>query len=176
MFASVQRVIDVSPSATQSRLARLVYGGWLSQASDEAYQRSADDLCRVGPFGDKPGTSRLVCVRFTDPSYRDDQMRIGLRWEAVGVTGGLFPALDADIALSDDDGRTRVALTGSYRPPLGALGAGLDRLMLHKIAAATMAAFLNQICSALQDEVPPREHTISELPATPPPANHLEPA
>lgn len=137
--------------AAQARLARLLYGGWLSQASDDAYQRSADDLLRVGPLGDRPGTSRLVRVRFTDPAYRDEEMRVGLRWEAVGVTGALFPALDADISLSPDaDGqRTRVGLTGTYRPPFGALGAGLDRLLLRKVAVATITAFLARLCGAL---------------------------
>jgi hypothetical protein len=51
-------------------------------------------------------TSRVVRVQFTDPAYRDDEMRIGLRWEAVGVTGALFAALDADISLSADGERT----------------------------------------------------------------------
>lgn len=150
MFASAQQVIDVPLSAAQARLARLLYGGWLSQASDVAYQRSADDLLRVGPFGDKPGTSRLVRVQFTDPAYRDDEVRIGLRWEAVGVTGVLFPALDADISLNADGERTRVGVTGTYRPPLGALGSGLDRLVLRKVAAATIASFLSEVSGALE--------------------------
>ncbi len=137
-------------STAQVRLARLLYGGWLSQASDEAYQRSADDLLRVGPFGERAGTSRLVRVRFTDPACRNEEVRIGLRWEAVGVTGGMFPALDADITLNAEGERTRVGLTGTYRPPLGALGTGLDRLVLHNIAEATIAAFLNQVTSALE--------------------------
>jgi hypothetical protein len=151
VFASAQQVIGVPLSAAQVRLGRLLYGGWLSKASDEAYRHSADDLLRVGPFGDTPGTSRLVRVRFTDPAYRDDELRIGLRWEAVGVAGGLFPALDADISLSADGEGTRVGLTGTYRPPLGALGTGLDRLVLRNVAAATIAAFLNRLSSAIED-------------------------
>jgi hypothetical protein len=149
MFASAQQVIDVPPSAAQVRLTRLLNGGWLGQTSDEIYQRSTDDLMRVGPFGDRAGPSRLVRVRFTDPAYRDDEVRIGLRWEAIGVTGGLFPALDADITMNTDGERTRIKLTGTYRPPLGALGTGLDRLVLGKVAAATFAAFLDQVTSAL---------------------------
>lgn len=151
MFATVQQVIDVPSGIAQSRLVTLMHGDWLKNASAEAYQRSADDLLRVGPFGGKPGTSRLVRVQFTQPAYRDDAMRVGLRWEALGVTGGLFPALDADISLTADGERTRVALTGTYRPPLGALGAGLDRLVLHKVATATITAFLDQLTGALAD-------------------------
>jgi hypothetical protein len=155
MFASGQQVIDVPMSAAQARLARLLYGGWLSQASDDAYQRSADDLLRVGPLGARTGASRLVRVQFTDPAYREDEMRIGLRWEAVGVTGVLFPVLDADISLSADGEGTLVGLTGTYRPPFGALGAGLDRLVLRKIANATIAAFLTLLCAALESAAEP---------------------
>ncbi len=159
MFASGQQVIDVPLGIARSRLASLIHEGWLSRASAEAYQRSADDLLRVGPFGDAPGASRLVRVQFTDPAYRDDTVRVGLRWEAAGVTGGLFPALDADISLAADGERTLVALTGTYRPPLGAVGAGLDRLVLHKVAAATITAFLNQVSGALADAQAPAETT-----------------
>jgi hypothetical protein len=168
MFASGQQVIDVPVSAARPRLARLLHGGWLTQASDDAYQLSADDLLRVGPLGDRPGTSRLVRVQFTDPAYRDDEMRVGLRWEAVGVTGALFPVLDADIVLTADGERTRVCLTGTYRPPLGALGAGLDRLLLRKVASATIAAFLTGLCGALLSAAgPARAHNLTAAPGTP---------
>lgn len=152
MFATGQQVIDVPYGIAGSRLASLMHDGWLSSASAEAYQHSADALLRVGPFGDAPGASRLVRVRFTDPSYRDDSTRVALRWEAAGVAGGLFPALDADITLAAEGECTRVVLTGTYRPPLGALGAGLDRLVLRKVAAATIAAFLDQVCRAITEE------------------------
>jgi hypothetical protein len=36
MFASGQQVIDVPMGAAQARLTRLLDGGWLSQASDDA--------------------------------------------------------------------------------------------------------------------------------------------
>lgn len=152
MFTSGQQVIDVPLDVARPKLANLIGSGWLTKASAEAYQHSADDLLRVGPFGESRGTSRLVRVRFTDLCYRDDGVRVGLRWEAVGVTGGLFPALDADIGLTAEGERgTLVTLTGTYRPPLGPLGAGLDRLVLHKVATATMTAFLNQVTGALED-------------------------
>lgn len=33
-------------------------------------------------------------------------MSVGLRVEATGMTGRLFPALDADIRIADDGGKT----------------------------------------------------------------------
>jgi hypothetical protein len=60
---------------------------------------------------------------------------VGVRFEPVGVNGALFPVLDADIKLSAEGSQgTRVALTGCYRPPFGALGARLDRMLMHTVA------------------------------------------
>jgi hypothetical protein len=150
MFISAERVLEVSIGTAQVRLANLVHRNSFGEASAAAYQGGVDDLLRVGPLGDPPGMSRLVRIQFVDPVYRDNAMTMGLRWEAVGVTGGLFPVLDADIRLSAEDAeRTRVALIGSYRSPLGGLGAGLDRVLLHKVAAATINALLAYVADTL---------------------------
>jgi hypothetical protein len=78
-------------------------------------------------------------------------MTLGVRWEATGVTGGLFPVLDANIRLSGESSQSsRVVLTASYQPPLGLAGAGLDRLVLHKVATATIGTFLARAASALE--------------------------
>jgi hypothetical protein len=118
MFASDQRVLSVSVGAAQARLANLVHDGWLGGASKAAYRRSIDHLLRVGPFGDVPGLSRRVQVQFPDPVDREDSVTIGMRWTAAGVTGALFPALDADIRLAaEGEEGTRMTLSGVYRPP-----------------------------------------------------------
>jgi hypothetical protein len=152
MFASDEQVLPVSFDVAASRLARVARGYFLHEVSGSVYQGGVEYLLRVGPLGAIPGASRLVRVRFTDPARRAGTMTVGLRWEAAGITGGLFPALDADIRLCDEGGhRVRVSLAGSYRPPLGALGAGLDRLMLHTVATATIKTLLASIAAALQN-------------------------
>ena len=151
VFVSDERVLNVGIGVAELRLANLVEGDWLIAAAQAAYQGGADHLVRVGPFGDLPGTSRLVRVRAVDPVYRDDAMTLGVRWEAIGVTGGLLPVLDANIRLSGAGGQhTEVVLTASYRPPLGAAGAGLDRLLLHRVATATIKTFLAGVASVLE--------------------------
>lgn len=147
VLVSDEHALDVSIGVAELRLANLVRGGWLAGASHVAYRGGIDQLVRVGPFGDMPGASRLVRVQFVDPVYRDGAMTVGVRWEAAGAAGGLFPVLDANIRLSGDGGQgSRVALTACYRLPLGTIGAGLDRLVLHKVAAAT----IRRLCPAWQ--------------------------
>jgi hypothetical protein len=152
MFASDERVLPVSFDAAASRLAGVISGSFLSKVSGSVYQGGMEYLLRVGPLGPVPGTSRLVRVRFTEPARRDGTMTVGLRWEAAGVSGGLFPALDADIRLyAEGDHTVRVSLAGSYRPPLGALGAGLDRMVLHTVATATIKTLLTRIAAVLEN-------------------------
>lgn len=154
MFVSQERVLPVSFAVASARLAALPGRGWFREASQAVYQDGVAHLMRVGPAGAAPGMSRLVRVRFTEPARRDGMMTVGLRWEAAGVTGVLFPALDADLRLTDDgqagEESVRVTLTGSYRPPLGPLGAGLDRLVLHAVASATLSALLDRVTAALE--------------------------
>jgi hypothetical protein len=152
MFMSEQRTVGLSLGVAQVRLANMVRDGWLDGASDAAYEHGMENLLRVGPLGDLPGASRLVKVRFLEPSYRDGTMTVGLRWETAGHTAGLFPVLDADIVLSAEGGhRTRVALTGCYRPPFGALGAGLDRVLMRRVAMMTIGSLLARLADALEN-------------------------
>ena len=125
MFVSAEQALTVSFAAASARLAQLVSGAGLDDTSQEIYEGGVAYLLRVGPAGSVPGASRLVRVLFTEPAYRDRELAVGLRWEAMGTTGGLCPALDADIRLTAaGEQRALVTLTGSYRPPFGALGAG----------------------------------------------------
>jgi hypothetical protein len=155
MFLSDQRALTVSISAARARLAHLVDGGWLGGASEAVYQGGIDHLIRVGPFGDLPGASRLVRVQFLDPVDRDGSVTVGMRWEAIGVAGGLFPVMDANIKLTTEgEESTRMTLTAVYRPPLGALGAGLDRVLLHRVATATVRSLMTNMASALEGTAP----------------------
>lgn len=151
MFVSDDRALPVSFAVAAPRLAELARGRLLDAVSERVYQGGVEYLVRIGPAGLVPGASRLVQVRFAEPVYRDGRMGLALRWEATGVTGGLFPALDADIWLSPDGpDRSRVTLTGSYRPPLGALGERLDQMILHTVASATIRTLLARIAAALE--------------------------
>lgn len=163
MFVSDERLLPVDFDAAAPRLARIACGSFLREVSRNVYQGGMEYLLRVGPLGATPGVSRLVRVRFNEPARRDGTMTVGLRWEAAGVTGGLFPALDADIRLYDEGrNRVRVSLAGSYRPPLGALGHGLNRLVLHTVATATIKTLLTSIAATLENT-----STEATEPATP---------
>lgn len=143
-------MLDVGLDAAKARLAKLARGGLLVSASQDAYDEGITGLIRVGPLGCAPGVSRLVDVRFLDLVSRADSAVLVLRWEVIGPGGGLFPALDADVMLAPaGEDATLLTVAGAYRPPLGIFGAALDRTILHRVAAATIRAFMNRVADAI---------------------------
>ena len=155
MFVAQDLTVDVGSRVAQARFTNLLRGAWLTEASEAAYDGGLTGLLRVGPAG--PVTAKLVRVRVLDPVYRGDVMTVGLRWEATGPAGSLFPILDADISISPvgEEGTdaaeqsARLALAGAYRPLLGRLGAGLDRVVLHRVATMTMRTLLHSVAKTI---------------------------
>ncbi len=150
MFISGEVLPDVSFAAAQARLASLARGGSLLSASQPACGDGITGLARVGPLGGGPGMSRLVQAHVRDLVTRDGSAVPAPRREAAGPCGGVFPALDAGITLTPAGERATVLeLAGAYRPPLGAAGDGLDRVILHRVAAETARTLLNRIAGTI---------------------------
>jgi hypothetical protein len=148
VFVREELRLDVSFAAARDGLERLTSGGWLLNASEAAYGDGFTGLARVGPA---KGMSRLVRVHVAEAVPHDDSVRFALRWEATGTGSALFPALDADIILTQAGEHTSdLVLAGVYRPPLGALGATIDRAILNRVAAATIREFTGQVADAIR--------------------------
>jgi hypothetical protein len=164
MFASQEMPLELSFPVARARLSALTGGGWLGHRSAEAYAAGLAGLVRVGPFGAVLGASKLVRVSLLDPVPRDDQMIIPLRWEATGPAGRLFPVLDANLVLTPgpDADHCVLALVGAYRPPLGAAGAALDRVLLNRAASATIRSLLTSVGESLLPPSPALERAQGE--------------
>ena len=150
MFVSAEALVDLGFPAALAGLADLARGGLLTGVSHGAYGDGLTSLARVGPLGEVPGVSKLVQVQVLDVVTRGESAVLALRWHATGPGGRLFPALDADIWLTPaGEHSARLSLAGVYRPPLGALGAGLDRAVLHQVADATVQSLLARVADVL---------------------------
>jgi hypothetical protein len=146
MFVSAEAPVDLGFAAALARLADLARGRLLTGASQAAYGDGLTGLTRVGP----PGVSKLVEVHVLNVVTRGEAAVLALRWQATGPGGSLFPALDADIWLTPaGEHSARLSLTGVYRPPLGVLGAGLDRAIFHRVADATVRSLLARVADVL---------------------------
>ena len=123
--------------------------GWLSAVAGEAQAR-ADRL--LGEVGVGPPGARLrrqVRIRLGEPVRFPSMTSLPLAWEPVGLEG-LVPRLEADLELGSLGGdRTQLAISARYRPPLGALGQAIDRVLLHRVAEATVKDFLDRVGAAI---------------------------
>lgn len=152
MFVREEAQLPVSFAIACTALARLARGGRLLDASQGAYGDGLSGLAKVGPPGTWPDLSKLVMIHVGDVAASANEARLPLRWEATGPGNGLFPALDADVAVTPaGDQATVLTLTGVYRPPLGRLGAMLDRAVLSRVAAATIRDFVGRLAQAIAD-------------------------
>jgi hypothetical protein len=155
MFIADRLTVDAGYAAARARLVRFVDTGGLAVVAQDSYQGVITRVIRVGPAGEVPGVSKLVQVRFVGPVERGGAMTIWLHWQAAGAAGGLFPALDADLILmAKGHEQAQLRLHGYYRPPLGRLGAGLDRAVMHRVASATVRALLHRVAGALAEPGP----------------------
>lgn len=77
---------------------------------------------------------------------------VPVRWRATH--GHLwFPTMDATLeilALSIRPPRVQVTLAGSYKPPLGPLGAVIDAVVAHQVVEATVHTFVNEVAERLE--------------------------
>lgn len=152
MFAGHEVTLDLVFPAAKDRFALLMRGGWLDSVSRDAYADGLAGQIRVGPFGAAPGMSKLVRVSLLEPVAHDDAVVVPMRWEATGLMGRLFPVLDANLILSESaNGRAVLRLVGVYRPPLAGVGEGLDQIVLHRVATATVKSLLVRIAAQLAD-------------------------
>jgi hypothetical protein len=125
--------------------------GWLSAMAGAAQARGDELLTAVGvgPLG--PRLGRRVAIELGEPVRFPSMTSLPLTWEPVGMEG-LLPRLDATIEVGSLGGdRTQLAISARYRPPLGLVGRAVDRVLLHRVAEATLKDFLDRLGQAIKD-------------------------
>ena len=117
MFIAHDVVLDVPFGVARPRLVSLASSHALVDASRAAYQEGLASQIGAGAPGSRPDFP-LVRARFLPPVERENSITVGMRWEASGISAGLFPVLDADITLTAaSQHTTTLTLSGVYRPP-----------------------------------------------------------
>lgn len=93
---------------------------------------------------------RTVEIRAGTPVRGATELAIPIVWEATGARA-LFPRMEGDLlvaALSSDV--TQLALRGSYVPPFKHVGKALDRVVLHRLAEASVKSFVERIVARIE--------------------------
>lgn len=150
MFVTDQIGLEAGFAAALSRLEKLVGGGLVRRASNDAYDEGLRDLLRAGPVRYLPGSWRLAGVRLGQLAIGDGRARLPLRWEITRPAGGRFPVLDVDITLTAaGESATVLALTGAYRLPAGLPSAGLGAPEVRWCAARTVHGLLTRLACVI---------------------------
>jgi hypothetical protein len=112
---------------------------------------------KVGPAGWPSMFSKRVRIWSGPLREHGDSVLLPLCWEATEGPS-LFPRLDADLeAAPFGASQTQLFLRARYDPPGGAVGRRIDQMLLHRVAEATLRAFLTDICTALDTRGESRE-------------------
>ena len=76
--------------------------------------------------------------------------RIQLSWEPLDHED-VYPIVTADLEIEPiDERRTMVSLLASYKPPLGRIGAVVDRVAMHRIAESALRRFFEGLIAELR--------------------------
>lgn len=139
-------------SVPEGPLAEALAGSpeaWIPGLVREASDREERLLAEVG-FGDRLRVSKQVEISMGEPTRLGAALYVPISWHATGPSG-LFPVLEGDLELAPlGEGRTQLAISARYTPPLDGLGMVVDRALLHRVAESTIKDFLDQVGERLR--------------------------
>lgn len=118
---------------------------WVPGLAREAEDRGQQLLAEVG-FEVDPShrIDKEVEIELGSPYPMPSKTLFPIAWSAKGAEGA-FPRLEADIEIAPlGPSRTQLAISARYRPPFGVVGRVLDRVLMHRVAEATVKDFLDR--------------------------------
>ena len=145
------------PAATATRVLRRLPQTLVESFAVEAMDHGHTVLAEVGfpVAGRRMG--KEVEIVLGDAVETPGRTWLPLWWKATGA-GSLFPSLEGELEAAPlGNNLTQVGLSARYKPPFGVLGTTLDRMLLHRIAEATVQDFLQRIGEAIDTQARPQE-------------------
>jgi hypothetical protein len=127
--------------------------GLLQQATDESVEQAStlSRKLRVAVGGFDVGSDVSIEVGDFEPRAVTRSV-VPLRWHSEKGRL-LFPRLTAELevaAIVFDPPLTQLTVSGSYEPSPGLLGAGADKLLLHRLAEATLHRFTHEVADEIR--------------------------
>ena len=123
--------------------------GWLGESLVAAYAEGEQLSVRVASSLGPIRVSKRVWAELGEMTVKPDRVTQPLRWRAAGATG-LFPVMVADLEFAPmGTAMTAISFMGRYVPPLGPLGREVDRMLLHRLAQASVRALLGMVVERL---------------------------
>lgn len=115
-----------------------------------AYREGEELRTKVSPWVE--GFAKEVELEIGTAEIHRTGIAYPITWTATGAEI-LFPTLNAELLLAHvGKNLTRLAIEGTYEPPLGVVGKVADRAILGRYADAAVRNWLDQLGESLQDE------------------------
>lgn len=155
MFVKVSVITD---HPVRESIAALDGGSetWFPHLVQSVGERSDTHLAAVGfEFAGVPLHKKVV-VELGPIRREPDWLRVGVTWKPASASA-LFPTMEGEFHLEPHTYReTKVTVSGSYEPPLGIAGRGLDAVVMHRAAEATFEDLARTIVAELDERLAPR--------------------
>jgi hypothetical protein len=137
-------------------------GDWLPNLVQTSQGPAEQLLARMGFSILAVDVRKKAVVEIGNPVQLRDWLHIPISWEAQPVSD-LFPRFEGELQLVPiGPGETKLALAGTYDPPLGDVGRAVDNLLMHTAAEATVKDFLEQLAKRLEKELQQRGHAAQD--------------
>lgn len=96
----------------------------------------------------------IISIKKIDEKAAEDMAgpitRLQLEWQAAKITS-LFPLMKAELSIYPLTGtETQLDFSGSYEPPLGAVGKAVNAIVGHRIAEVSVHRFVSDVAGYLR--------------------------
>jgi hypothetical protein len=141
---SADVALPVGARVAVERLTQAFHGGGRTGDDDGAV------LMVVGPGRRTHLVGKQVRVTLTRRGHAGSTEVFDLHWEPVGPAASAYPPLDAVVGITPVAATSSLlSIVASYRPPLGPVGATLDRAAMSRVAEATITSVLHRLAAAV---------------------------
>lgn len=149
MFVHYFTHVPLNVSEVEKRLDLLRNN--LTEMADVAYREGEELRAKVGPW--EEGFAKEVDLEIGTAEIHRTGIAYPVTWTATGAEI-LFPKLNAELLLAHvGKNLTRLAIEGTYEPPLGFVGKVADRAVLGRYADAAVRNWLDRLAHELQNGV-----------------------
>ena len=125
------------------------HGDWLTGLAAGAAHEGESLRRSVGPMDSLPMLSETVTLNAGESKANGATTVVRLFWLATAPQGTL-PVLNADLEVAAlNPEMTELTLRASYEPSLKGLDQRPDRLIIHRIAEATVRSFMRRLTDSL---------------------------
>ena len=123
---------------------------WLPEIVRHSNGRGMDLVSKVGLRVASHRVDREVNLTISVAHHLGGITVIPISWAPTSAQS-ILPSLEGDLEVAAlDEKRTQLALSASYRPPLGWLGSAVDRALMRRVAEATIKDFLDHVTAGVE--------------------------